>query len=123
MRFREWACHEAPIIGPTRHAEEDLMRSHMTMKRIVLLSCVLSISPWAMPSSHAADSLVEGAGAMVLAPIGPLGVLASGAAEDTLKACLARIPAEASAGQRMLAEQGCASEDGTRQLTQGAPKF
>lgn len=97
------------------------MRSHMTMKRIVLLSCVLSISSWAVPLAHATDSLVEGV--MVLAPIGALGVLASGAAEDTLKACLARIPAEASTGQRMLAEQSCAGEDGTRQLLQGTPKF
>jgi hypothetical protein len=33
--------------------------------------------------------------------------IASGAVEDTLEKCLARIPPEASVGQKMLAEQGC----------------
>lgn len=97
------------------------MRSHLTMKRIVLLSCGLSISLWAAPSTHAADPLVEGG--MVMAPDAALGVVASGAVEDTLKACLARIPTEATTGQRMLAEQSCAGEEGTRKLIQGAPKF
>jgi hypothetical protein len=91
------------------------------MKRLVLLSFVMSISSWAVPSIYAADPLVEGA--MVLAPIGALGVVASGAVEDTLKACLARIPAEASFGQRMLAELSCSGEEETRKSIQGAPKF
>jgi hypothetical protein len=97
------------------------MRSHLTVKRLVLFTSVLSISLWGVPSTYPADALVEGT--TVLAPTEALGVVASGAAEDTLKACLARIPAEASAGQRMLAEQSCAGEDGTRQLIQGAPQF
>lgn len=33
--------------------------------------------------------------------------IASGSAEDSLDACLSRIPKDASSGQRMLAEQGC----------------
>jgi hypothetical protein len=33
--------------------------------------------------------------------------IASGAVDDTLEQCLARIPPEASVGQKMLAEQGC----------------
>ena|SRR5690349_21091172 len=52
-----------------------------------------------------------------------LGVMASGAAEDTLKACIARIPAAASAGQRMLAEQSCAGEEKKRKAIRSAPKF
>ncbi|MBH0206699.1 MAG: hypothetical protein HP498_12970 [Nitrospira sp.] len=48
---------------------------------------------------------------------------ASGAAEDTLKACMARIPGVASAGQRMLAEQTCAGEEETRKAIRSAPKF
>lgn len=97
------------------------MRSHVTMKRLVMFSCVMALSPWAVPVTHAADALVEGT--MVLAPTPALGEMAAGAVEDTLKACLARIPAEASVGQRLLAEQNCAGEDGTRKLIQGAPKF
>lgn len=33
--------------------------------------------------------------------------IASGSAEDSLEACLSRIPKDASSGQRMLAEQSC----------------
>lgn len=45
-------------------------------------------------------------------PTGPR--IAAGAAEDTLDACMARIPKDASAGQRMLAEQGCLRDEGDR---------
>jgi hypothetical protein len=37
--------------------------------------------------------------------------MAAGAAEDTLNACMARIPKDASAGQRMIAEQGCMRDE------------
>jgi hypothetical protein len=121
MRFIEWACLEAPIMGPTQPEEEDAMRSQLFIKRLVLLSFLISISLLATPATHAADQLVEGA--MVLAPIGAINVVASGAVEDTLKACLARIPEDASAGQRLLAEQNCAGEEGTRKSIQVAPKF
>jgi hypothetical protein len=97
------------------------MRSHLFIKRVMLLSFLISIPFLATTATHAADQLVEGA--MVFAPIGELGVVASGAVEDTLKACLARIPEDASAGQRLLAEQSCTGEEGTRTLIQMAPKF
>jgi hypothetical protein len=120
-RFIEWACLEAPTMGSTQPEEEDPMRSHLFIQRVVLLSFLISISFLATPATYAADQLVEGA--IVLAPIGALNVVASGAVEDTLKACLARIPEDASAGQRLLAEQSCAGEEGTRALIQVAPKF
>ena len=47
--------------------------------------------------------------------------IASGAAEDTLKACLVRIPKDASAGQRMMAEQGCERDEGMRELIDAVP--
>jgi len=40
--------------------------------------------------------------------------VASGAVEDTLNACLARIPKDASAGQKMLAEESCSRDQGAR---------
>jgi hypothetical protein len=49
--------------------------------------------------------------------------VAAGSIEDTLKDCLARIPKEATAGQRMLAEQSCKTAEGTRKLDTSAPKF
>ena len=97
------------------------MRSQLFIKLVVLLSLLISISLLATPATHAADQLVEGA--MVLAPIGAHNVVASGAVEDTLKACLARIPEDSSAGQRLLAEQSCTGEEGTRKSVQVAPKF
>jgi hypothetical protein len=50
-----------------------------------------------------------------------LGLTAAGAAEDTLKACLARIPEEASAGQRMIAEQSCGRDEQDRHQIQAVP--
>lgn len=40
--------------------------------------------------------------------------IAAGAVEDTLQACLARIPKDASAGQRMLAEESCRRDQALR---------
>lgn len=39
---------------------------------------------------------------------------AAGHAGDTLEACLARIPKDASAGQRMIAEDSCRNADAAR---------
>ena len=49
--------------------------------------------------------------------------MASGAVGDTLVACLASIPADATAGQRLLAEQSCEGAEETRKRIQAAPKF
>jgi hypothetical protein len=40
--------------------------------------------------------------------------IASGASEDSLKACLTRIPKDATEGQRLIAEQSCRRDDGER---------
>ena len=40
--------------------------------------------------------------------------IAAGAVEDTLKACMARIPKDASIGQRMIAEQSCGRDERDR---------
>jgi len=100
------------------------MRTPTITKRAAVVSTLVLFALLPIQSTQpvqAADLLVEGV--MILAPIGELGVMASGAAEDTLKACMARIPEVASAGQRMLAEQSCAGEEGTRRSIQSAPKF
>lgn len=51
------------------------------------------------------------------------GILAAGAVQDTLKACLARIPKDATAGQQLVAKQSCGSNEETRRLMHAAPKF
>jgi len=48
------------------------------------------------------------------APTKSIDRVASGAVEDTLNECLARIPKDASAGQRMLAEESCKRDQASR---------
>jgi hypothetical protein len=95
----------------------------ITKSGVVVLTVMLftALSIRSTQPVQAADLLVERN--MEFAPLAELGVMASGAVEDTLKACVARIPALASAGQRMLAEQSCAGEEKTRKASGSAPKF
>lgn len=87
-----------------------------------------ALTMWTALSAHAADSLLKGT---IVVPStnahgvskGTSAVIAAGATEDTLPACTARIPEEASAGQRMLAEHSCAGEEKTRNAIRSAPKF
>jgi hypothetical protein len=44
----------------------------------------------------------------------PSHAIAAGASEDSLQACLARIPKDATSGQRLMAEQSCQRDDGDR---------
>lgn len=46
-----------------------------------------------------------------------------GIAKDQLRSCLEKIPANSSAGQRMLAEQRCHSEQEARTSSHAAPSF
>ncbi|MEQ1848530.1 MAG: hypothetical protein ABL983_23495, partial [Nitrospira sp.] len=74
--------------------------STITQSGVVVSTVVLfaALSIELTQSVQAADLLVERA--VGFAPLAERGVMASGAVEDTLKACMARIPAFASAGQR-----------------------
>jgi hypothetical protein len=95
------------------------MKTHLLVKRSILLSSVLLLASALSPfSAHAEDGQVKGA--MITVPVPQV---ASGAVEDTLKACLSRIPEKASVGQRMLAERTCQGEEGTRKAIQNAPQF
>ena len=49
------------------------------------------------------------------------GIVASGAVEDTLRACLSRIPTDASIGQRMIAEESCQRDEMDRKVIQTVP--
>lgn len=50
-----------------------------------------------------------------------LNITASGAVEDNLKHCMERIPKNASAGQRMMAEQGCGRDQEARKSFDAVP--
>jgi hypothetical protein len=100
------------------------------MKRITTRGVVVGVSMLMVAvlsvliphTTHATESQGEGVRHSAHT-IQDTGVIASGAAEDTLKTCLARIPRVASTGQRMLAEQSCAGEETARNAIQSAPKF
>ena len=87
---------------------------------MIMLLSILALS--STQPAHATDPLV-GKVRDSASPIAKIGLIASGAAEDSLKACRARIPDLASVGQRMLAEQSCASEEGSRKAIRSAPQF
>lgn len=94
------------------------MRTYLIISRAVLVMSLMLIASIPAISAQAADQ--SSGGAIIFAP---LEVVVPSAIEDTLKACLDRIPKDASAGQRMLAEQRCQQDEGTRKVVQAAPKF
>ena len=68
----------------------------------------------------------EAADGVVPKPIPPAAAVAqssaaAGAVEDTLQACMTRIPKDASLGQRLIAERTCARDDNDRKPFQSAP--
>ena len=54
-------------------------------------------------------------------PATGLNQISAGAQEDTLEACLARIPSNATAGQRMVAERTCKRDHETRKSILAVP--
>lgn len=95
------------------------MRTNLIITRTVLVaSLVLIMGILSLPTQAAEQPLEV---SIVSASSGELGVVASGAAEDTLTACLARIPKDASSGQRMFAEQSCKRDEGIRELVNAVP--
>jgi hypothetical protein len=105
------------------------MQTHYLIKSSLLFSFVLllasSLSPF---STHAVDQQPKESpedqqlkGAVIIPPKDRFGDVSPGAAEDTLKACLARIPEKATVGQRMMAEMTCEREEQIRKTYQGSP--
>lgn len=97
------------------------MRTHRIIKHTVLLASLVLMTGLPSLSAQTEDQFLEGA--IIFPSPGEPGVVETGAVEDTLPACLARIPRDASAGQRMLAEQSCQQDEASRKLAQAAPKF
>lgn len=85
------------------------MRNVWHIKQAVLVASLVLILGSAAWSTQAVE------------PSKGLGLVASGAVEDTLPACLARIPKDASAGQRMYAEQSCKRDEAARESIQAVP--
>ena len=95
------------------------MNTHSVIIRTILIA-VLALIPWiAAPSAEAAGKAPK-ASAPPTQSEGRSSV-ASGASEDSQQACLARIPKDATAGQRMIAEHSCRRDQESRQSFEDAP--
>lgn len=122
LRFSERARHEAPPRALHNSTEEEeIMRIQSFMKQVDLMGCLVASAIVSTGEGQAADSREMQSAAPIAT--GEMNVLASGSVEDTLKLCLARIPKDASAGQRLLAEQSCQGAERTRSTSQGASQY
>ena len=97
------------------------MRIYLFIRRIVIFTSLVLICGLPALATQAADQPSGGSPPVVVD--GRAWHDGGGPVEDTLKACLARIPKDGSSGQRMLAKQSCKQDEGTRKASQDAPKF
>ena len=95
------------------------MRTNGFMRHTIMVAALVLVGWLCAVVTDAADQGSKAAS--LFASPESLGTVASGAAEDSLKACLARIPKAASAGQRMIAEQGCGRDQDERQAMSDVP--
>lgn len=97
------------------------MRIQQFVKHVVVMGCLVGSAVLPAVQGQAADPRAKESAAPIAT--GEMNVMASGSVEDTLKLCLARIPKDASAGQRLLAEQSCQGAERTRSTSQGASQY
>ena len=88
------------------------MYSYSRIPRIIIIGASL-ILPVIFGSSAEAAGKASHKTATSVATT-PGNTIAAGASEDSLKSCLSRIPQNATAGQRMIAEQSCQRDEGER---------
>jgi hypothetical protein len=97
------------------------MRKPTVISHVFMMSLLILIASWSIPLANAAEQPVQET--TPGAPTTDLNTVAANSVDDTLKACLARIPQVATAGQRLLAEQNCRGEERMRQEMQVTPGF
>jgi hypothetical protein len=95
------------------------MDTMQLIRHMVMVASLTLIAGIAVGSAQGADKHVKAAAAV--APESGLSITASGAVEDNFKTCMGRIPKDASAGQRMMAEQGCGRDQETRKSLDAVP--
>jgi hypothetical protein len=93
------------------------MKRFFTRQTICILAILLSSSLEARPiqAQDQAPTVAPGTDAMME------GDIAAGSVEDTLRACMGRIPKDASIGQVMIAEQSCWRDENERKPVQAIP--
>jgi hypothetical protein len=87
------------------------MHDHSFIHRAILLGTFLIVAGFGASAAIAADKASTAPDVAVAAASN---AMAAGATEDSLQACMARIPKDATVGQRMIAEQSCRRDEGDR---------
>lgn len=94
------------------------MKTGLHLKHTILAMPLLFTASFVLAPAQAAGlQSGERAGPAAITEPG----IAAGAVEDTLKACMARIPKDASIGQRMIAEQSCMRDESDRTQFRPSP--
>ena len=93
------------------------MKHYLFFTRTLFVASMVLV-PLILPVVSPAAESKEGPNAISEEQAQGLEQIATDSVEDTLKACLARIPKDASAGQRLLAEQSCRQVEEERKETQ-----
>ncbi|MFZ1748408.1 MAG: hypothetical protein WBO24_16215 [Nitrospirales bacterium] len=98
------------------------MKHTLLMKRTILVAS-MALIPLILPGLTLAAPQVTEPMSSAEAQAQGLTQIAVGSVQDTLKACLGRIPQDASSGQLMLAEQNCQHVDAERTINQASLTF
>jgi hypothetical protein len=94
------------------------MHTHSIARTILIAT--LALMPWIVAPSAGAAGKAPKPSAPPTQSEGR-SIVASGAVEDSQAACLARIPKDATGGQRMIAEDSCKRDQASRQSIQDTP--
>ncbi|MBA5865587.1 MAG: hypothetical protein GDA67_02695 [Nitrospira sp. CR1.3] len=92
------------------------MRDHTLIHRTMLVGIVVIIAGYFASVAFSGEKASVTPAVPTAAITGS--AAAEGAVEDTLQACLVRIRKDATAGQRMIAEQGCRKAEAERKPSQ-----
>ncbi len=96
------------------------IRSAVVLGVLALIACLPAVVTQAeeQPTQIMAQSV---SGSLSAATADGLKETASGAVEDSLAACLSRIPTDASAGQALIAKESCQRDNAERQSIDAVP--
>ena len=86
------------------------MKRYFIINRTIFVASVLFVLLM-LPGVSQADGLVKGTMVMPEIPSQGIDKIAVESVRDNLKACLGRIPSDATTGQLLLAEQNCEQVD------------
>ena len=94
--------------------ENTPMQTHAIATHIIIVASLALMPLIAAPSAEAAGKKPKASASPTQSQAEGRTTVAAGAAEDSQAACLKRIPQNATAGQRMLAEDSCKRDQSSR---------